>query len=200
MVAPTPGWPGPAAGAAPLSLQPGPPQQPVVVGWPPGALPGAAAGGHAAARRAPGQAWALTRAPSAAPDRPAGAPHSLPRSGAAAGETKAALQSSSNSSFSASPAPPRPAAPPRAAGPSAGARDREAGLAPARKVSAGKILAWSRRGDTARKCPCPAGRTSITSYTRQPQTPHPTWGAGSTQSRQRCSGACVCAYTPRLGM
>lgn len=147
-VAPTPGWPGPAAGAAPLSLQPGPPQQPVVVGWPPGALPGVAAGGHAAARRAPGQAWALTRAPSAAPDRPAGAPHSLPRSGAEAGETKAALQSSSNSS-STSPAPPR------AAGPSAGARDREAGLAPARKVSAGKILAWSRRGDAARECPVP---------------------------------------------
>lgn len=147
-VAPTPGWPGPAAGAAPLSLQPGPPQQPVVVGWPPGALPGVAAGGHAAARRAPGQAWALTRAPSAAPDRPAGAPHSLPRSGAEASETKAALQSSSNSS-SASPAPPR------AAGPSAGARDREAGLAPARKVSAGKILAWSRRGDAVRECPVP---------------------------------------------
>lgn len=191
-MAPTPGWPGPAAGAAPLSLQPGPPQQPVVVGWPPGALPGVAAGGHAAARRAPGQAWALTRAPSAAPDRPAGAPHSLPRSGAAAGETKAALQSSSNSSSSASPAPPR------AAGPSAGARDREAGLAPARKVSAGKILAWSRRGQRValshRRNP-----RNIISPTAMPQTPHPTWGARSTPSRHRCSGACIYAYTPGLG-
>lgn len=76
------------------------------------------------------------------------APRTLPRSGAAAAEGQAALQSSSNSS-SASPAPPR------AAGPSAGARDREAGLAPAWKVSAGKILAWSRRGDAARECPVP---------------------------------------------
>lgn len=62
-VAPTPGGPGPAAGAAPLSLQPGPPQQPVVVGGPPGALPGAAARGHAAARRAPGRAWARSHGP-----------------------------------------------------------------------------------------------------------------------------------------
>lgn len=62
-MAPTPGGPGPAAGAAPLSLQPGPPQQPVVVGGPPGALPGAAARGHAAARRAPGRAWARSHGP-----------------------------------------------------------------------------------------------------------------------------------------
>lgn len=59
---PTPGGPGPAARAAPLSLQPGPPQQPVVVGGPPGALPGAARG-HAAARRAPGRAWARSHGP-----------------------------------------------------------------------------------------------------------------------------------------
>lgn len=71
-------------------------------------------------------------------------------------------KSSSNSSSSTSPAPPR------AAGPSAGARDREAGLAPARKVSAGKILAWSLQGDSARECPCPARGTPGTSYCRQP--------------------------------
>ncbi|MEJ1289328.1 hypothetical protein NN561_020370 [Cricetulus griseus] len=81
------------------------------------------------------------------------APRTLPRSGAAAAEAKAALQSSSNSASSASPAPPR------AAGPSAGARDREAGLAPARKVSAGEILVWSPRGDATRECPCPARGT-----------------------------------------
>lgn len=62
-MAPTPSGPAPAAGAAPLSLQPGPPQQPVVVGGPPGALPGAAARGHAAARRAPGWAWARSHGP-----------------------------------------------------------------------------------------------------------------------------------------
>lgn len=62
-VAPTPGGPSPAAGAAPLSLQPGSPEQPVVVGGSPGALPGAAARGHAAARRAPGRAWARSQGP-----------------------------------------------------------------------------------------------------------------------------------------
>lgn len=60
--------------------------------------------------------------------------------------------------------PPLPPAPPRAAGPSAGARDQEAELAPARKVSVGKILAWSRRGKKARECPHPARGSPGPSY------------------------------------
>lgn len=195
-MSPTPGWPGPAAGAAPLSLQPGPPQQPVVVGWPPGALPGVAAGGHAAARRAPGQAWALTRAPSAAPDRPAGAPHSLPRSGAAAGETKAALQSSSNSSSFASPAPPRPEQPAPRRGPGTG---RLGWHRPGKSVRA---KSWPGVVGATRPESAPVPPEELQEHhipTAMPQTPHPTWGARSTPSRHRCSGVCIYAYTPRLG-
>lgn len=120
---PTPGGPSPAAGAAPLSLQPGSPEQPVVVGGlpvlflapppadmlPPAGLPELGLG-------------ALTRAPSPAPASPAGVPAFF----------RAPLRP-----------PPRPRLPHRksrklpppapalrgAAGPAAGAGTGEAGLA-----------------------------------------------------------------------
>lgn len=147
--APTPGGPGPAAGAAPLSLQPGPPQQPVVVGGPPGALPGAAARGHAAARRAPGRAWARSHGPHR-PLRLArrASRRSPERWCRRRAEAKAAPQSRSNSSSC-----PRP---PRSSRPATGAGDRTgAWLAPARKVSAGEIPAWSPRGKAAWSAPGP---------------------------------------------
>lgn len=82
---------------------------------------------------------------------PGGRPCLLPRAGAGAAEATAAPQSRSNSSSR-----PRP---PRAAGPAAGAWDQEAGLAPARKGSAGEIPAWSRRGEEARSAPGTPGRS-----------------------------------------
>lgn len=76
---------------------------------------------------------------------PGGRPCALPRVGAAAAEAEAAPQSRSNSTS-------RPRSP-RSSRPATGAWDREAGLAPSLKVSAGEIPAWSPRGKAARSGP-----------------------------------------------
>lgn len=68
---------------------------------------------------------------------------------------------------------PRLPAPPRTAGPATGAWDREAGLAPARKVSAGEIPAWSRRGEATRSAPRP-GRDPQEILCPAPRAPYQT--------------------------
>lgn len=90
-------------------------------------------------RAGPGRAHT---GPIARSGRPGGRPRVLPRAAAAAAEAEAAPQSRANSSSSSRL--------PGAAGPAAGAGDREAGLARARKVSAGEIPAWSRPGQAGR--------------------------------------------------
>lgn len=81
---------------------------------------------------------------------PGGRPGVLLSAGAAAAEAKAALQSRSNSS--SCPRPPRSSRPTTGAG---GGDWTGTWLAPARKVSAGEIPAWSPRGKAAWSAPGP---------------------------------------------
>lgn len=147
-VAPTPGGPGPAAGAAPLSLQPGPPQQPVVVGGPPGALPGAAARGHAAARRAPGRAWARSHGP----HRPLRLARRASRRSPERWCCRRRGQGCPTKSLKLLLLPPPSQEQPAHHG---GGDWTGTWLAPARKVSAGEIPAWSPRGKAAWSAPGP---------------------------------------------
>lgn len=213
-MAPTPGGPGPAAGAASLSLQPGPPQQPVVVGGPPGALPGAARG-HAAARRAPGRAWARSHGPHRPlrPARRASSRSPACRCGRRRGPPRPRLP------HKVAQTPPPPPALPGAAGPAAGAGDREAGLARARKVSAGEIPAWSRPGQAGRSARDPrqvprtatalppAPESPSSGRTRRPTPPagidsaHPRVGAPWHWAGRKATRRAPCFRTgnPRLG-
>ena len=136
---------------------------------------------------------ALTRAPSPAPAGPAGVP----------AFSRAPLWPPLRPRLPhkvAQTPPPAPALP-GAAGPAAGAGDQEAGLAPARKVSAGEIPAWSRRGQAGRSARDPRQvRWRVTALTSAPESPRPDlWALPAPHPSggyRGCTATCVRSSPP----